>query len=271
VSIATVHLGDAVFSTSHGDVVLEEHLNEPHGSIGTADLDIDTAVATLEVLNGEGVVLPASILSRTRHGEAEDTINTTSAAKSDLSPILRVDVDEVLASLGKQLTLGKTKSTNKTSLLIDGEEKIQWATLKSLILSHGKTSSNTTAIITTKSGLGSTKKLAIDVRNKRISLKVEGKIGGLSGNHIKVSLKNNTRKVLLALSAREGDANVAKLISLDTAAKLLADLLDPGRDLLGVMRRTRDLSQSKEELPKRRAFRILLAKFLINLLLNIKM
>jgi len=40
VSVTTVHLGKTVLSTSHGDVVLEEHLHDPHGGIGAADGDI---------------------------------------------------------------------------------------------------------------------------------------------------------------------------------------------------------------------------------------
>jgi len=142
--------------------------------------------------------------------------------------------------------------------------------LEGLVLSDGEASSNTTAIITTKSGLGSTKEFTIDVGDKRIGLKVEGEIGGLGGNHIKVSLQDNTREVLLALSGRDSNADIAKRIRLDSAAELLADFLDPSGDLASVVGRTRDLSQSKEEFPESRAFRILLAKFLINLLLNIK-
>jgi len=52
-----------------------------------------------------------------------------------------------------------------------------------------------------------------------------------------VSLKDDTGEVLLALGARESNADIAKTISLDGAADLLADLLDPGGNLLGVMRR----------------------------------
>jgi len=271
VSIATVHLGKMELCTSHGDVVLEEHLNNPHGGVGAANLDIATTVATLEVLNVQGVVLESRVLLGAGHGEAEDTINTTSAAESDLSPVLRIDVDEVLGILGKKLALLKAKSTNKTSLLIDGEEDLDGTVLDGLVLGDGKACGNTTAIITTKSGLGGTKKFTIDVRNKRISLKVELKISGLGGNHIKVSLKNNTRKVLLALSGRDSNANIAEFISLHRAAKLLADFLSPSRNLGSVVRRTRNLSQCKEVLPNARAFGILLAKLFVKLLLNIKM
>jgi len=271
VGVATVHLGDAVLGAGHGNVVLEEHLDNPHGGVGTTNLDIAAAVATLEVLNGEGVVLEASSLVSTGHGEAEDTIDTTSAAEGDLSPILRVDVDQVLGVLGKKLALLEAKSTDKTSLLVDGEENLDGTVLDGLVLGDGKACSNTTAIITTKSGLGSTKKFAIDVGNKRISLKVELKISGLGGNHIKVSLKDDARKILLALGGRDSNANIAKLISLHGAAELLADFLSPSRNLLGVVRRTRDLSQCKEILPNARAFGILLAKLFIKLLLNIKM
>jgi hypothetical protein len=86
-----------------------------------------------------------------------------------------------------------------------------------------------------------------------------------------VSLKNDAGKVLLALGARESNADIAKAIGLDGAADLLADLLDPGGDLLSVMRRTRDLGQSKEVLPDIGAIGVLLAKLLVYLLLNIKM
>jgi len=270
VSIATVHLGDAVLDTSHGKVVLEKHLNDPHSGIGTANLDIATTVATLEVLNGHSVVLESRVLSRAGHGEAEDTIDTTSAAEGDLSPILRVDIDEVLCVLAEKLTLSQTKSTDKTSLLIDGEEELDGTVLDSLVLSNGEASSHTTAIITTKSGLGSAEELTVDVRDERVSLEVEGEISSLGGHHIKVSLKDDAREVLLALSCRDGDADVAKLISLDGAAELLADLLDPSGDLLSVVRGARDLSESKEELPESRALGVLLAKLLVDLLLSIK-
>jgi len=271
VSVATVHLGETVLSTSHGDVVLEKHLDNPHGGVGTADGDIDTTVATLEVLDGQSVVLESRVLSRAGHGEAEDAVDTTSAAEGDLSPVLRVDVDEVLGVLGEKLALLEAKSTNETSLLIDSEEELEGTVLDGLVLGDGKSSSNTTAIITTKSGLGSAEELAVDVGHKRVGLKVELEIGGLGGHHIKVSLKDDTGEVLLALGARESNADIAKTISLDGAADLLADLLDPGGNLLGVMRRTRDLSQGKEVLPDTGAFRILLAELLVDLLLNIKM
>jgi len=270
VSIATVHLVETILSTSKSDVIVEDHLSEPLGGIGTANLDVDTAVATLEVLKGEGVVDEALAVRSTAHGEAEDTIDTTSAAESDLSPVLRVDVDEVLGLLGKKLALLQAKSANKTSLLINGEEKLDGTVLKGLVRSDGKSSGNTTAIITTKSGLGSTKELTIDVRDKRISLKVEGKICSLGGHHIKMCLEDDAREVLLALSSRDGDANVAEMISLHLTADLLAELLNPLGDLLSVMRRTRDLSESKEVLPKIRALRILSAKLLIDLLLCVK-
>jgi len=265
-----VHLGDTILDARHGDVILEEHLNEPHGSIGTADGDIDTTVTTLEVLNSQEVVLEAVALSSTSHGEAEDAVNTTSAAESDFSPILRVDIDEVLGVLGKEFTLLEAKGTNKTSLFINSEEELKRTTLDGLVLGDCKASSNTTAIITTKSSLGSTKKFTIDVRNERIGLEVEGEISSLGGDHIKVSLKNNARNVLLALSSRESDADIAKSISLNSAAELLADLLDPSRNLTSVMRRTRDLSQGKEVLPHGGAIGVLLAEVLVELLLDVK-
>jgi len=271
VGVATVHLGDAVLSTGDGSVVLEQHLNDPHSGVGTADLDIDTAVATLEVLEGEGVVDPSLVVNSTAHGEAEDTIDTTSAAESDLSPILRVDVDEVLGILGKKLALLQAKSTNKTSLLINGEEELERTVDKLLVLTDGKSSSNTATIITTKSGLGSTEKITIDVRNEGISLKVVLDIGSLGGHHIKMALKNDARAVLLALGGRKRNADIAKSISLHSAADLLADLLDPLGDLLSVVRGTRDLSEGEEVPPHSLAFRILLAEFLINLLLDVQM
>jgi len=271
VCVATVHLGETVLDTSEGKVVLEEHLHHPHGGVGTADLDVAAAVATLEVLNGQSVVLEALALSAAGHGEAQDTVDTTGAAQGDLSPVLRIDIDEVLGVLGEKLALLQAKSTDKTGLLINGEEKLDGTVLDGLILGDSKAGGNTTAIITTKSGLGSTKKLAVDVGHKRVGLKVESEIGGLGGNHIKVSLHHNTRKVLLALSSRDSDANIAKTISLDSAAELLANLLNPCGNLSSVVGRTRDFSQCKEELPQTRAFGVLLAKFLINLLLNIKM
>jgi len=270
VGIATVHLGDAVLGAGESSVVLEQHLNEPHGGVGTADLDIDTAVATLEVLKGEGVVDPSLVVSSAAHGEAEDTIDTTSAAEGDLSPILRVDVDEVLGVLGKKLALLQAKGTNKAGLLIDGEEELKRTVNKLLVLTDGKSSSDTATIITTKSGLGSTEEIAIDVRNEGISLKVVLDVGSLGGHHVKMALKDDAGAVLLALGGGEGDADVAKSISLDSAADLLADLLDPLRDLLSVVRGAGDLSESEEVPPHALTFRVLLTEFLVNLLLDVQ-
>jgi len=270
VSVATVEEGKAELCTSHGDVVPDEHLDQPLGGVGAADLDIDTAVATLEVLEGNVVVDEALRVRSAAHGEAEDTVDTTSAAEGDLSPILRVDVDEVLGVLGKKLALLQAKGTNKAGLLIDGEEELKRTVNKLLVLTDGKSSSDTATIITTKSGLGSTEEIAIDVRNEGISLKVVLDVGSLGGHHVKMALKDDAGAVLLALGGGEGDADVAKSISLDSAADLLADLLDPLRDLLSVVRGAGDLSESEEVPPHALTFRVLLTEFLVNLLLDVQ-
>jgi len=270
VSVATVEEGKAELCTSHGDVVPDEHLDQPLGGVGAADLDIDTAVATLEVLEGNVVVDEALRVRSAAHGEAEDTVDTTSAAEGDLSPVLRVDVDQVLGLLGEELTLLQAKSTNEADLLIDGEEELNRTMLEGLVSADSEASSDTTAIITTESGVGGAEELAIDVGDERISHEIVLVVSSLGADHIKVSLQDDAGNVLLALGGGDLDANVAELISLHLTADFLTDLLDPLGDLLGVVRRTRDLSQSEEEFPHCITLRVLGAQLLINLLLDVQ-
>lgn len=264
--IASVELGDAELAASHGAGVLEEHLNEPLGGIGTADLDIDTAVSTLEVGKGDMEVCPALGLRSTVHGDAEKTVDTTSAGESDLSPVLRVDVDEVLGVLAEKLAVLHAESTDKTNLLINGEEKLDGTVDKVLGLSDSKASSNTTAIISTEGGVGGTELVSVDPGDNGILLKVVDLSSSLGGNHIKVSLENNTGDLLLAGSGRDGDAGVAQVVDLHSAADLLADLSSPSSNLLGVSAGTGDLGESKEVAPDIRALGVLLAKLCIELL-----
>ena len=263
VGVAGVELDDAVLSTSDGDVVVGKALNDPLEGVGAAGLDLNTRVSALEVLVLKAVDVPVGVQLSALDGDVELAADTTSAGEADFTPVLTVDVDEVLGVGGEELALLEVRGADKAGLLVDGEKELERATDKSLVSGDGESGGNTRAIISTEGGVGGTEEVTIEMGDDGILGEVVDLIRGLGGNHIKMTLEDNGGAGLLAGGGGEGDGDVADGVNLHGTAELLALLLSPLAGKLGVVRGTGNLGKRDKVLPDIGAVGVLLAELVV--------
>ena len=142
-----------------------------------------------------------------------ESVDTTSAAKENLSLFLRVEVHEDIAC---NHILAEVLCASKTSLLVDGKQSLKRTVNESLVGEGSKRSRYADTVVGTESSLVvlRVEPLASHLSEDRVGVEVVGLRLGLVRHHVHVALKHNCRGILFAWSGRDAHSNVADRVGL---------------------------------------------------------
>ena len=209
-------------------------------SVSALQDDLDTRVTTLQALDsdlGSTITLSGSSLSLIFESGA--CVQTTCATNIQFTLGLRIEVQQNVAL--QQAAL-QTECTVHTRLLSCSEQSLDSAVLDILRLQNSHNRRYTDTVIRAERRAVSSYPIAVDVSLDSVLLEIEYLIAILLGNHIDVSLQNDTLAILHTLGCGFANQYVVSLVLHHFQALLLSKSDDVSTNRLLVERGVRYLA-----------------------------
>ena len=190
--------------------------------IGPLLVDVVTRVAAGQTLDG---YLESEIVRwhlRGREVVCGSGSYTTSTAHVQLSLVLRVEVDEIVAM--HKIAL-HAYSPRQASFLISRKYALDRSVLNVVRFQYGHFHGHANAIVGTKRCAFSFEPFAVNVGLYGIVFEVECHVLILFAHHVHVALQNDSLAVLISRCGRLANANVARFIYLSFQSEALAKRL----------------------------------------------
>ena len=227
VHLTTIKLCQAnALITIHG---LEQETAQQLDSISTLFVDVITRVTTnqsLQLTTHKEQTCRSSFFLEVKLGSS---ITTTRTRNKDFTFVLRVKVDEIVASHEASL---HTFSTRQTSLFVTSEYTLDRTMLNVVAVEHCQFHSTTNTIVGTKCSTLSCQPLAIDICLNSVCIKVKLYIYQFVTDHIHVTLQNHRLAVFHALSSTLTNDDVTSLVNLGIESTTLTPVFQVFNHLL---------------------------------------
>ena len=157
--------------------------------------------------------------------ETGSGVDASSARHEDLSFILRVEIDEHVATHEPGL---QAEGAGEAGLLVDGEEALQRTVLDIVAVEHGQFHGHADAVVGTEGGAFGLQPLAVDIGLYGVVIEVDVHVDEFLAHHVHVALQHHLGTVLVARGGGLADEHIAGVVYLRFQSMALAEFLQEG-------------------------------------------